>query len=188
MQKADVVVIGAGPGGMAAALAASQAGAKVAVIDEYRRMGGQFFKHAAPQFRLEQSRLSPEFAQGAALREAVMAANVEVRANTLVWGVFDDKTIMLHCEGRSEPLRASAIVVATGAYDRPVAFPGWTLPGVMTAGGAQTMARTQWVRPGRRVLIAGAGPFAMPVAEQILRSGAEIVAIVEATRPSEWMQ
>lgn len=187
MRRADVAVIGAGPAGMAAALAAAEAGARVVVVDEYRRMGGQFFKRASPDFRLRPSQLSAEHAAGESLRAQVAAKGIEVLGDTLVWGVFDDKLLMLYGEGKSSALQARALVIATGAYDRPVAFPGWTLPGVMTAGGAQTMARTQWVKPGRRVVIAGAGPFAMPVAQQVARSGAEIVAIVEATRPLEWL-
>lgn len=187
MRRADVAVVGAGPAGMAAAIAASESGAHVIVLDEYRRMGGQFFKRAAPEFKLQPSQLSPEHAAGERLRSQVASKGIEVLSDTLVWGVFDDKVLMLYGEGKSSALQARAIVIATGAYDRPVAFPGWTLPGVMTAGGAQTIARTQWVKPGRRVVIAGAGPFAMPVAQQVVRSGAEIVAIVEATRPFEWL-
>jgi len=186
MRRADVAVIGAGPAGMAAAIPASESGAQVVVLDEYRRMGGQFFKRAASDFQLQPSQLSAEHAAGERLRTQVADKGVEVLTDTLVWGVFDDKVLMLYGDGKSSALQARAIVIATGAYDRPVAFPGWTLPGVMTAGGAQTIARTQWVKPGRRVVIAGAGPFAMPVAQQVVRSGAEIVAIVEATRPFEW--
>jgi NADPH-dependent 2,4-dienoyl-CoA reductase/sulfur reductase-like enzyme len=187
MQTFDVAVIGGGPAGMAAALEASGSGARVAVLDEYGRMGGQFFKRAAGDFRLQPAQLSAEHASGERLRAQVAEKGIEVLTNTLVWGVFEDRLLMLYREGRSIALRPRALIIATGAYDRPVAFPGWTLPGVMTAGGAQTIARTQWVKPGQRVVIAGAGPFAMPVAQQVARSGAEIVAIVEATRPSEWL-
>lgn len=183
--QAEIAIIGGGPAGMAAAVAASECGAQVVLVDEYARMGGQYFKRAAGDFRLEDRQLSAEHRTGEALRERVAAGGVEVLSNTLVWAVFG-KTLMLYRDGKSFPLQAAAIVLATGAYDRPVAFPGWTLPGVMTAGGAQTLSRTQWVKPGHRVLIAGAGPFAMPVAQQVLRTGAEIVAIVEATRPAEW--
>ena len=83
-------------------------------------------------------------------------------------------------------VRAKAIVLCTGAYDRPVAFPGWTLPGVLTAGGAQALAKGQGVLPGRRVLLAGAGPFLLPVAAQLASLGADVVAVAEATRRREW--
>ena len=87
-----------------------------------------------------------------------------------------------------ERVRAGATVLATGAYDRPIAFPGWTLPGVMTAGGAQALAKGQGVVPGRRVLLAGAGPFLLPVAAQLAASGAEVVAVAEATRRRDWVR
>ncbi|TAK82017.1 MAG: FAD-dependent oxidoreductase [Betaproteobacteria bacterium] len=185
--KAEIAVIGGGPGGMSAALAASKSGAHVVLMDEYTRLGGQFFKRAASDFELATSQLSAEHRAGEELRKGIAASKVEVLSGTLVWAVFG-KTLMLYREGRSFPLEAGAVVIAAGAYDRPVAFPGWTLPGVMSAGGAQTIARTQWVKPGSRILIAGAGPFVMPVAQQVLRTGAEIVAIVEATRPAEWLR
>ena len=78
-------------------------------------------------------------------------------------------------------------MLATGAYDRPVAFPGWTLPGAMTAGGAQALAKGQGVLPGKRVLLAGAGPFLLPVAAQLAAGGAEVVAVAEATRRRDWL-
>lgn len=184
--QAELAVIGSGPAGMSAAVAARKAGVQVVVVDEYSRPGGQFFKRAAPAFKPTREQLSAEHAAGEQLRQRLAASGAEVLTGTLVWATFG-KTLMLYRDGKSFPLEAKAVVVATGGYDRPMPFPGWTLPGVMSAGGAQTIARTQWVKPGRRILIAGAGPFAMPVAQQVLRTGAEIVAIVEATRPSEWL-
>jgi NADPH-dependent 2,4-dienoyl-CoA reductase/sulfur reductase-like enzyme len=77
-------------------------------------------------------------------------------------------------------------VLATGARDRPVPFPAWTLPGVMTAGGAQALAKAHWVRPGQKIVLAGSGPFLLPVAKTILESGARIVALLEATGPRDW--
>ena len=96
--------------------------------------------------------------------------------------------LLLTGPGAAPGVRARAVVLATGAYDRPVAFPGWTLPGVMTAGGAQALAKGQGVLPGRRVLLAGAGPFLLPVAAQLRRAGAEVVAVAEATRRRDWLR
>jgi D-hydroxyproline dehydrogenase subunit alpha len=157
------------------------------VLDEYARPGGQYFKRAAPAFALEPSQLSREHARGEAKRAALDDPRITVLSGALVWGVFNDDTITFQLQGRPGALRARAIVLATGAYDRPVPFPGWTLPGVMTAGGAQTLAKTQWVKPGNRVLLSGAGPFLLPVAQQLVRAGCEIVAILEATRPRDWL-
>lgn len=186
MHRTDVAVVGAGPGGMAAALAAADAGAQVTLLDEYSRSGGQYFKRASDEFSLDRFQLGRDHDGGETMRRALAQHGIRVLTSTTVWGVFDRNTLMLYREGRSEALQAGALVLATGAYDRPVAFPGWTLPGVMTAGGAQTLAKTQWVKPGRRVLLSGSGPFLLPVARQLLRVGVEIVAILEATSPSEW--
>ena len=187
MRETDVAVVGAGPAGMAAAIAAAEAGARVTLIDEYGMPGGQFFKRADASFSIEPSQLSREHGRGEELREKLSASRVSVLAHTLVWGVFDNE-LMLYGNNKSETLRTKAIVLATGAYDRPVAFPGWTLPGVMGAGGAQTLAKTQWVKAGRKILLSGSGPLLLPVARQLLLAKAEIVAVVEATTPSQWLR
>ena len=111
---------------------------------------------------------------------------MRVLTGTSVWVAPDPHTLLL--SGPPGRVRAGAIVLATGAYDRPVAFPGWTLPGALTAGAAQALAKGQGVLPGKRVLLAGAGPFLLPVARQLAESGAEVVAIAEATRRRDWLR
>lgn len=187
MLETDIAVVGAGPGGMAAALAVIDVGATVTICDEYPQPGGQFFKRSEASFVLEKKHLGSEHALGEKLRRALSDRRVRLLSGALVWGAFSDRQLMVLHEGRSEVLRAKAIVLSPGAYDRPVPFPGWTLPGVMTAGGAQSLAKTQWIKPGSRMLLAGAGPFVLPVAASLLRAGVEIAAIVEATRPQEWL-
>src|SRR4029079_2196261 len=103
-----------------------------------------------------------------------------------VWAV-EGRVLRITDGVRGDSLSADAIVLATGAYHRPVAFPGWTLPGVLTAGGAQALAKGQGVLPGKRVLLAGAGPFLLPVAKQLRLGAAHVVAVVEATRRREWL-
>ena len=112
--QAEVAVIGGGPAGISAAVAASECGARVVLVDEYARLGGQFFKRATGDFRLQSSQLSAEHSGGEALRKRLAASGVEVLSSTLVWAVFG-KTLMLYRDGRSFPLEAGAIVVATGA-------------------------------------------------------------------------
>ena len=114
------------------------------------------------------------------------ASGAVLLAGRSVWGVPEPGVLLL-TGGSPARVRARAVVLATGAYDRPVAFPGWTLPGAMTAGGAQALAKGQGVLPGKRVLLAGAGPFLLPVAAQLQAGGAEIVAIAEATRRRDWL-
>lgn len=184
--QVDVAIVGGGPGGMAAAVEAANAGASVLVLDEYAKPGGQFFKRVGDGFSTDRPHLTREHERGEALREQLKHPRMRVLTRALVWGRFDNGLMVLH-DGRTQEIEAKALVIATGAYDRPVAFPGWTLPGVVSAGGAQTLAKTQWVKPGSRMLLAGAGPFLLPVAQSLLRADVKIIAIVEATRPRQWL-
>jgi thioredoxin reductase/bacterioferritin-associated ferredoxin len=175
----DVAVVGAGPAGIAAAVAASDCGASVAVVDEYGQPGGQIWK------RPRGTDAVPDVARGWC--QALERSGARLLADTAVWAVRDEHTLLTAtARGRAGTIRARAIVVATGAYDRPVAFPGWTLPGVVTAGAAQSLAKAESVLPGRRIVIAGSGPFLLPVAQELSVRGAEIVAVAEATRRREW--
>lgn len=174
----DVAVVGGGPAGIAAAVSARRAGASVVVIDEYAAAGGQIWRR-----RFDGS--GPRPAQARRRLAEFEGSGAELLAGRSVWGAPEPGVLLL--TGAPGRVRAGAVVLATGAYDRPVAFPGWTLPGVLTAGGAQALAKGQGVLPGRRILLAGAGPFLLPVAEQLRRLGAEVVAVVEATRRRDWL-
>lgn len=185
--QTDLAVIGAGPAGLSAALAAARAGARVLLLDEYSQPGGQYMKQLAQGFSVpDTSRLDDEMQRGAALAQAVRDAGVVIEPSTLVLASFAPGELAISRRGEPALVRARAIVVATGAHERAIAFPGWDLPGVMTPGGAQTLAKTQRVLPGRRIVLAGSGPFLMPVAKSLLAIGAEIVAVFETTRPRAW--
>jgi thioredoxin reductase len=118
----------------------------------------------------------------------VRAAKVEVSNETLVWGSFEPGVLSVERGGAAGTVRARAIVVASGAYERAIAFPGWDLPGVMTPGGAQTLVKSQRVAPGERIVLAGSGPFLLPVAKTLIEFGARPAVIYEATRPREWLR
>ena len=115
-------------------------------------------------------------------------SKIELRTETTVWAIFQPLTLALQTADLAETLTPQKLIIATGAYDRPTPFPGWTLPGVMTAGGAQALIKGQGVLPGRRVILAGSGSFLLPVAAQLILGGAEVVAILEASRPSRWIR
>ena len=179
IREPELLVIGAGPGGLSAALFARRAGINVTVLDERSHAGGQYYK----QLGVSGQGVLPADAQhrrGAALIEAALGAGVEIIADALVWGAFEPKEFIATVRGRSVRFRPAACIVATGAYERGWQVPGWTLPGVMTTGAAQTLWRTSRRLPGRRVLIAGNGPLNLQLAAELLSGGASVAAVVEA--------
>jgi NADPH-dependent 2,4-dienoyl-CoA reductase/sulfur reductase-like enzyme len=178
--RVEVAVVGAGPGGLSAALAAAEAGAQVTLIDSNQSPGGQYFKQAAAELWVGNP--SRHQREGQALWQRVMGAGVRFLPETVVWGTFEGNLLALHGPLAPSFLQAQAIILATGAYDRPVAFPGWTLPGVMTAGAAQVLLKHQRILPGRRILLAGTGPLQVVLAAELVRAGANVVAVLEGAR------
>jgi thioredoxin reductase/bacterioferritin-associated ferredoxin len=122
------------------------------------------------------------------LQEVInLSDRITIWADALVWSVFDSKQLAIARGDELVLLNAQTIIAATGAYERPVPVPGWTLPGVMTAGGAQVLIKSQRVRPGNRVLLAGTGPLQLVVANQMLNAGMDVVAVAEsASTLSAW--
>ena len=178
--KTEIAVVGAGPAGLAAAIEAARAGAQVTLIDENARPGGQLFKQIHKFFGSEAHRAGIRGVQiGQDLLQEAQKAGVKIRLNTVVYGLFNDKCLGLVCGDHTEDLQADAIILATGANENALAFPGWTLPGVMGAGAAQTLINIHRTLPGRCVLVVGAGNVGLIVTYQLLQAGAEVVSIVE---------
>jgi len=196
MGETQLAIIGAGPAGVSAAIAAASAGVDITVIDENPRIGGQIFRRMPETFQIEDSQGGVKGRKsfwrteqkGQDLFAQVAKYNIEFRLETTVWGIFHPLTLALQAANQAEILIPQKLIIATGAYDRPIPFPGWTLPGVITAGAAQTLIKSQAVLPGQRVILAGSGPFLLPVAAQLISGGAEVVAILEASHPSRWMR
>ncbi len=190
MSRRHVVVLGAGPAGLAAAVAALEAGARVTVLDEGERLGGQYWRHHEA---ITDRRLQHGWERFERSRDRIAAGIAEGRAVLLqraaVWRV-DVEPLRLHAlvgkpdaPGRRRVVvRGDALVLATGAHDRALPIPGWTLPGVTTAGAAQALAKRDGVTVGTRTLVAGAGPFLLPVAQSLAIAGARVVEVLEASR------
>ncbi len=182
------VIVGAGPAGLGAAIEAGRAGLPCTLVDEAAHLGGQIYRPPPPEFRVVKPELlGRDFARGQRLREEFkgVASRVRVISGASVVGVWDSgREVVWTLGGASSSVRADGLILATGAYERPVPFPGWTLPGVITAGGAQSLVKTLGVRPGRRALVAGTGPLLLVVANQLHKAGVEVSAVLEAGRPS----
>jgi NADPH-dependent 2,4-dienoyl-CoA reductase/sulfur reductase-like enzyme len=167
---------------LSAALEAAQAGTEVVLIDEYSTLGGQFYKQVPDSFRLKKLKAEGEqYVEGVELIERVRNSKIEFLPDTLVWSIFPDRTLGLYRDGRTEEIRAQKLILAPGAQEVPVPFPGWTLPGVMMGGAAQALLVRQRVLPGRRAVLAGVGPLQLKVASQLLHAGATVVEILEAS-------
>ena len=178
----DVLIIGGGAGGLSAAIAARKAGASVVVLDERKIAGGQYFKQSAVSQPLDAQQ-----AAGADLLAQALASGAEVMGQVEIWGAFDGLLFLAEHQGAALIARPRTAIVATGAYERPEIVPGWTLPGVMTTGAAQTLWRSYRTLPGARVAVVGSGPLNLQVARELAMGGAS-VALVAERGPSPWRQ
>jgi D-hydroxyproline dehydrogenase subunit alpha len=189
-EPADLAVVGAGPAGLAAAAAAAEAGATVLLLDGGPRAGGQFWRHGTTPAN---QRLYHGWSTFTRLRHRIDSAGVTLLPRHHVQTVVPaDSGWTLTCLVGDDPsaaaesvtVRARRLVLATGAYDRQLPFPGWDLPGVMAAGGVQALLKSHGVPAGKRVVVAGTGPFLLPVAAGLLAGGARVPLVAEANSPT----
>ncbi|MFJ4142328.1 FAD-dependent oxidoreductase [Pseudomonas sp. NPDC089734] len=175
---ADLIVIGAGPAGMSAAVTVARAGFKVIVLDMQPTPGGQIFRsletnvQAKPETDELLRALGPAYLQGKELIERFRATSgIDFRPLTTVWELRADGTVGWLNGERAGYLRGARILVANGAMERPLPFPGWTLPGVMTAGAVQTLLKAGRLRPKGQIVLAGTGPLIFLLADQLRQLG-----------------
>lgn len=183
-----VIVIGAGPAGLAAALAAREGGALVVLLDSADDVGGQYWRRLpATRPSRNESYLHHGWSTFCSLRERLESDPLcDIVTSAHVWAIEGSKILVMVGEpdGTNRDARvysATAVVMATGAYDRALPVPGWDLPGVFTAGGAQALAKSERIAVGRRVVVGGAGPFLLPVAASLVQAGSIVVGVFEAS-------
>jgi NADPH-dependent 2,4-dienoyl-CoA reductase/sulfur reductase-like enzyme len=182
MIRRRLVIVGAGPAGVSAAIAAAEVGLESVILDENPLPGGQIYRQSPASLPAKTPSSHETSQQGKALldRFASLGDRISLRSETSVWGLFSPRRLAVRDPQGCAWIEAEQLILAPGAYEYVPPFPGWTLPGVMTPGGAQQMAKIMGVLPGKRALVAGTGPFLLVVAEQLHRAGMEVVGVVEA--------
>ncbi len=175
----DVLVVGAGAAGLSAAYVAAEAGCSVLVVDSNQRTGGQYYRHSANERPYRPARCN----------DPRVWDSIRIRSGVTVFAAEkSEQGLRLHMRGTDrdhaahEVVPARALVIATGAYDRHLPLPGWELPGVMAGGGAQALIKGNGVLPGKRIVVAGTGPFLLAVTQTVIDAGGTVVAVVEAQR------
>ncbi|MGI5459582.1 FAD-dependent oxidoreductase [Streptomyces sp. CA-249302] len=198
-ERPRLAVIGAGPAGLAAALAAAERGVRVTLIDSAAAAGGQFYRQPATELRARRPQaLHHQWRTWERLRDGlndhVTAGAVRHLTDHHVWFVerlpdgFTVHALLGPEQDDPATVRADAVLLATGGYEHVLPFPGWTLPGVLTAGGAQAMLKGTLTLPSRTAVVAGTGPLLLPVATGLAAAGAELAALVESAEPRAFVR
>ena len=186
MREVQLLVIGGGPAGLSAAIEAAKAGVKVLIVDANDKIGGQLFKQIHKFFGSSMHRAGTRGMDiGEILRKQCEELHVDIWVNAVAMGIYGNNLVAVDVKKDNgdhvmEKIHAENILIATGAAENAVRFPGWTLPGVMGAGAAQTMCNYHRVLPGKKILMLGTGNVGLIVSYQLMQAGAEIVALVEA--------
>lgn len=213
--SADVAVVGAGPAGLAAAVSAAETGAAVVLVDAGAQPGGQFWRHRPEtvvpmpdgrghhgwksyldlRTRFDAARLEGRITYFPGLQiwmaqqnqPAQGDAGFTLRTTPTVAAAASDASAAGAQTVGAQTVVARRLVLCPGGYDRQLPVPGWDLPGVMAAGGIQAFIKANGMLPGKRFVIAGTGPFLLPVAANIAEAGGKVLAVLESSSPSAWL-
>ena len=187
----DLAIIGAGPAGLAASAIAAQHGLGTLMLDENPGVGGQVYRAITANPVRDRAMLGADYWRGEALAKEAVASSAQHAAGAAVWSVSPLESagyeIGVSMAGRSRMITAQEVMLATGALERPFPIPGWTLPGIMSCGGAQTALKASGLIPDGRIVIAGCGPLLWLIAWQYLNAGASIAAILDTTPRANWL-
>ncbi len=179
-EELDLLVIGAGPAGLCAALEAAELGLEATIVDENEISGGQLSKQIHRFFGSKHHGAGKRgFEIAGELSEQCLQSGVDLRLSSTVSGFFSNGELMIDGPSSLYLAKPRAVVVATGASEKSLAFPGWTLPGVMGAGAAQTLINIHRVKPGKRVLMVGSGNVGLIVSYQLLQAGCEVAGVID---------
>lgn len=178
MNEIDLIVIGAGPAGIRAAVVAAGQGLSVTILDEQQSPGGQIYRGVSTVSAQHGELLGRDYMCGRRLTDMMRDADLEYVFNATVWDVTADCCVTYSLNGTARKISGKRLVIATGALERPVTIPGWTSPGVLTAGAGQILLKQSGVL-AERAVIAGSGPLIYLLAQQMSRAGTPPLALVE---------
>ena len=184
----DLVVIGGGPAGLAAAALAARAGLATVLFDENPGVGGQIYRAITFSPIKDRTILGEDYWAGANLAAEAKASGALIVTGATVWSLDPTRLVGVSIAGQARLIEAKRVIIATGSLERPFPIPGWTLPGVMSAGGAQTALKAQGLVPSGRTVLAGGGPLLWLLAAQILRAGGKLDAILDTTPRGNWLR
>ncbi len=179
--KYDALVIGAGPAGLACSAELAARGLDVAVLDEQASPGGQIYRNITKASAKQHTILGADYSEGLEVIKAFKEATPDYFPQTRVWQAEPTGDVYLSHDGRSRKMSADYLVLSTGAMERAVPFPGWTLPGVMTCGGLSNLFKDSSLSPSEPVVLAGSGPLLWLVAEHLFALDAPVAAILDTT-------
>ncbi len=185
MKEVDLVIIGGGPAGITAATEAARMGASVALIDENENLGGKVFGPTGSVSKGSASDKIEKNLRRQILKDFDRVKNkISLYLNTEVWDIVDQRLVLLYSKsgsaGQVNRIKGDKLIISVGAFEKAIPFPGWTLPGVFSVGGLNTLVK-KGILPGERFLLAGTGPLQLVLANHLINAGAGLSAIVNAT-------
>lgn len=194
--QCDLLVVGAGPAGLAAATVAAGLGVDTVLLDEQPTPGGQIYRAITTTPVTDRGILGDDYWHGASLIAPFKQSGARYVPGATVWAVAERTAphpekgfeVAYSVAGEARIIHARRLLLATGAQERPFPIPGWTLPGVITAGAAQILLKSAGVVPADRTVLAGSGPLLYLVAWQYLNAGVKIDALLETTPPGRMGQ
>jgi NADPH-dependent 2,4-dienoyl-CoA reductase/sulfur reductase-like enzyme len=193
-ERYDVVVVGAGPAGLSAAATAAELGLSVLIADENPSPGGQVYRSVTTSPVKKRAILGQDYWRGEAIAARLYGTQANYAPGCTIWSISadadadDEIEIGLSLGGRAQMIAAAKVILATGAQERPFPIPGWTLPGVMTAGAAQIALKASGIVPSGRTVIAGCGPLLYLLASQLQSAGANVAAVLDTTPRANWLK